>query len=234
VNGKNIKTGLSILFVEDEEDIRETFVSSLARRYASVYSAADGIEGLEQYKKYAPDLIITDVYMPNMDGLEMIKKIRKEDKKTNIIISSAFSDKEKLLTAIELNLVKYLIKPYSFEELLAAIDNSTSEKAEIFEFVCGNETNQEKRFIYNIKNREISNGGESHELTQKESDLLTLLLQNNGNTVSYEQIEASVWKGEFMSDDALRSTVRKIRRKTCKSLIKNASGLGYKIIVAED
>ena len=96
----------TILYVEDDEGVRTINSRFLNRMFKKLYEAKDGEEGLALYKKYHPDIILTDIQMPKMDGITLSKKIRKTDKDTKIIISTAFSDKDYLLEAIELRLEK--------------------------------------------------------------------------------------------------------------------------------
>jgi len=102
---------ISILVAEDETKLLHTMVEYLQLFFTHVYAAENGLRAYELYLEKHPDIIIADIHMPLLDGLSLIKKIRREDRKTKIIITTAHSDKEKLLQAIELNLVKYLIKP---------------------------------------------------------------------------------------------------------------------------
>ncbi len=117
------KLGISILYVEDEDYIRNNMVASLRRRVETIYFASNGIDGLEQFKLYEPDLVITDIRMPGMDGLEMIKKIRKIKDKTKIIMLSAHSETKSLLEAIEIGVNGYMLKPFQTKQLYKLIED---------------------------------------------------------------------------------------------------------------
>ncbi|MBI5847293.1 MAG: response regulator [Nitrospirae bacterium] len=112
---------ISILYVEDEPSTREEVLLFLQRRVREVFAAADGREGLELFRQYAPDLVITDIRMPVMDGLEMAKTIKAIDREAKIIVTSAHSDTPYLLSAIETGIDAYVMKPVDTEKLLAAI-----------------------------------------------------------------------------------------------------------------
>ena len=99
---------ISILIAEDEKELLEPMVEYLELFFTNVYWARDGLSAYEKYLKHKPDIVIADINMPRLDGLSLAKQIRDNDKITKIIIATAHSEQEKLLKAIELNLVKYL------------------------------------------------------------------------------------------------------------------------------
>jgi len=117
-----LKMPISILYVEDEDAIRKALSITLKRRVETVYTAENGERGLEMYKIYNPDIIITDVKMPNMNGLEMSKKVRETDIETPIILTTALSDTEYFLDAIETGINHYILKPIDKNKLFYAIE----------------------------------------------------------------------------------------------------------------
>jgi two-component system cell cycle response regulator len=102
---------ISILYVEDNETIQVLFSDILQRFVKKLYVAQNGEEGVEQFKKLNPDLIITDIQMPKMSGIEMIKNIRKEDKNIPIIITTAFNDINYAIDGIKLGIDGFFLKP---------------------------------------------------------------------------------------------------------------------------
>ncbi|MEO1938503.1 MAG: response regulator, partial [Sulfurimonas sp.] len=120
MKNKFLKT-LRVLFVEDEEKLSKLLKNAIGDNFFKFSIAHDGEEGLELFEKIAPDIVITDINMPKMNGLEMAKEIKAIDKSVPIIILSAFSETEKLLHAIDVGVVKYLIKPFDPDELLEYI-----------------------------------------------------------------------------------------------------------------
>lgn len=117
------KLGISLLYVEDEEYIRQNMYTSLKRRVETVYSAVNGEDGLAKFKEYEPDLVITDIKMPVMNGLEMIKEIRLLKESTKIIMLSAHSDTTSLLESIEIGVNGYVLKPFQTSKLYRLIEN---------------------------------------------------------------------------------------------------------------
>lgn len=114
----------SVLFIDDVDHVRELVEKMLRRLFKTVYVAANGEEGLKVYKEKSPDLIITDINMPVMDGIEMIEVIRTGDIEQKIIILSAHNDHSFFEKAVNLKIDGYLIKPIDMQMLMKAVDNS--------------------------------------------------------------------------------------------------------------
>lgn len=125
-NNISILKNITILYAEDEKDLRDVTHQILKGFTKKQYLAQDGQEGLELFKKYQDeiDLIITDVNMPNMNGLEMVKEIKKINMNIPIIVATAFSNKEYLLEAIDIGVDKYVLKPIDVAKLLQVMSQS--------------------------------------------------------------------------------------------------------------
>lgn len=113
---------ISVLYVEDEESARDEIVELLRRRVREVFTARDGSEGLAMFRECKPDLVMTDIRMPVMDGLKMARAIREESKGALIIVTTAHSDAAYMLDAIDIGVDQYVVKPVSVEKLARAID----------------------------------------------------------------------------------------------------------------
>ncbi len=109
---------ISVLCVEDDDDVRENLTLFLKRRFKAVYEARNGLEGYDTFVKESPDIIMTDIQMPKLNGLEMSKKIRETNWLIPIIVVSAFEDLDYLKTAIEAGIGSYVTKPVDSEQLL--------------------------------------------------------------------------------------------------------------------
>jgi len=219
---KNLKN-IKILYIDDEQFIREDAVEYLSFYCDNVYEASDGLDGLEKYKELKPDIIITDIKMPKLNGIEMIKEIRKSDKNTKIVIATAFLETSYLLEAIELGLIKYLVKPIMEDALLPVLESCTDDiiqKSSIFNIYGG--------YKFDILNQTLFLNKEQIALTKKELHFLELLIKNSKRAVKYDEFSSYVWDG-YMTEDALRAIVRELRKKISKQSIKNISGIGYQI-----
>jgi YesN/AraC family two-component response regulator len=111
----------SVMHVEDDTSVRESLMRFLKRRFDTIYSAKDGSQGLELYMEHKPDIIITDIQMPVMDGIEMSRLIKEKDKDALIIVTTAFNEKPYLEKADELGITSYLKKPVIKDDLMSAL-----------------------------------------------------------------------------------------------------------------
>ncbi len=211
---------LKVLYVEDEENIRKSLKKAIGHEFRQFVTACDGEDGLKKFKKTKFDLIISDISMPKLDGLEMTKEIKKISKKIPIILLSAYSEKEKLLKAIELGIHRYFIKPIAPEELLETIALLSEQEMKIKLL---------NPYVFDIKKNLLLCDKVRVNLTKKELHFVTFLLKRDGEIASKESIKNAIWKDYSADDTLLRALVKRLRNKTNKSLILNSVGLGYKI-----
>ncbi|WP_249617077.1 butyrate response regulator transcription factor BumR [Campylobacter jejuni] len=215
---------LIILVVEDEIKTRESLINVLSERFSKVIGAQNGDEGLKKFKKFKPDLVITDIAMPIMDGLDMAREIKEISDDVPIVVLSAYSEKERLLRSIDIGIDKYLIKPVDMEELFKVLDCLVGEKIEANMLVKISEEYQ-----FNKTKRTLIHNGKEIVLTKKELAFISLLLKQPGVLVLHEDIKKNVWIGEHVSDTAVRTFIKRVRDKVGEDFIKNVPSLGYKI-----
>ncbi|MGA1940089.1 response regulator [Arcobacter sp. YIC-310] len=223
IDTKNIK----VLFVEDDDIARQNGVEYLENYFDFVFEASNALEALKLYEKEQPHIIITDIQMPKLNGLEFIQKIRKKDKKVQVIVISAFCDKDYLFKAIELQLVKYLVKPIDdkkFDEALSLCINALNDD-------MSNIIKLDEHYSFDTFNLSLFKDDELIKLRAKELDFIFLLLKNKNRYVTYNEIENYVWKDDSMSKDALKTLVKNLKTKIPKEFISNQWGVGYKIDV---
>lgn len=125
---------VTILYVEDDDEIRPIVQRGISRRVKELFVAKNGLEGLEMYEEYRPDIVLTDIKMPKMNGIEMARKIKDQNPKVPIIIMSAHSESDFFLESIELGIDGYLLKPVDkdrmFEKLVHCAKDVLFEKNE--------------------------------------------------------------------------------------------------------
>ncbi len=227
---KDMLKNFTILYVEDDEMVRKNAVEYLKRVCKEVLEAKDGKEAIKVWKEHKPDIIITDINMPRLNGLDMASYIRANDKDVQIIIATAHSDTEYLLQAVELQLVKYIIKPITKDKLNAALEKSI----ELIEDKSKFNLKLSADCQYNAYERVIYQGDKEIKLTKNELLFLDLLAHHHTRVVKYGEIENAIWAYEGMSQDAIRSLVRGLRKKVPENIIENISGIGYKLSIFDD
>jgi len=219
------KPKYKLLYVEDEAPIRLVTTMFLKSYFKEIIEASNGVEALERYKESEPDIIITDIEMPKMNGLEFCKQIREENSSTPIIITTAHINVEYLLEAVSLNLIKYLGKPLQKEELLDALDSCFAQ----LEVKNPSIIQITKELYYDTFNQSLSSKTKVFRISISERMLLDILIKNRNRIVSYVEIENYIWSDKYMTIDSLRSLVRKVRKIVGKDVIENISKTGYKI-----
>jgi len=120
----NLLSTLSVLYVEDEEDIRSLLQRALTRKVKNLYVGIDGVDGFNLFEKHRPDIILTDIKMPKMNGINMAKRIKKIDKEVPIIVLSAHSETNYFLEAIESGISGYLLKPLDKQKLYDILEEN--------------------------------------------------------------------------------------------------------------
>lgn len=222
---KKMLKNFTVLYVEDDDMVRKNALEYLSRVCKEVLLAKDGKEAITMWSKHKPDIIITDINMPNLNGLDMASYIRANDKNVQIIVATAHSDRESLLRAVELQLVKYIIKPITKEKLLDALQHSMELIKDKSKFHLQLSAN----CLYKAYEKTILRNDEEIKLTKNETLFLDLLAHHHTRVVEYQEIEDSIWAVEGMSQDAIRSLVRGLRKKIPEGAIENISGVGYKL-----
>ncbi len=215
---------LKILIVEDEPKLASLLKDTINTYCYSVITAHDGNEGLRKYLKVKPDIIITDIMMPNLDGLEMTLKIKEKDSNVPIIVLSAFGDQEKLLKAIDVGINKYFIKPFDPDELLEYIV-SISGKLKNDLIIL------EDDFKFNKETNNLYKDDKYIALTKRESILLQLLIKNPKDMITNDLINKELWNDGSSSEERLRTFIKRFRVKTSKKLINNIKGQGYQLVL---
>ncbi len=212
---------LTILLVEDEQKLARLLRDAIGDHFKQFALAYDGKAGLEAARRLRPDMIITDITMPRMNGLEMSAAIRKIFPALPIVILSAYSEKEYLLKAIDAGITKYLIKPFDPDELLALLCAVSQKLAQTrrrplmppFQF----DPDEQKLFRDNTMVR----------LSQREALFIDSLLSAPNRFLASGAIKERLWDGADISDERLRVFINRLRRKTHPDLIQNIVGQGY-------
>ena len=218
----DVLSNKKVLCLEDEEAILRNICASLELFFAEVKGVADGFDALELAMSGAYDALVLDISVPNIDGLEIAKKVRAINQKIPIVILSSHVEQEYLWRAVELKITRYLAKPYDKKSFIKALEDVA------FELVGRTPTirlNDELEYDFGKKALYV-NGQISH-LSKSESKLLEYFLNNKNQTITYEQIFDYIWDYEQPTKEAIKTIVKELRRKLGKDVIKNLYGVGY-------
>ncbi|WP_137621006.1 response regulator transcription factor [Campylobacter estrildidarum] len=218
---------LTVLNVEDEEGVRRSLSANLELFFKNVYEAKDGEEALNLFYKKNPDVIFMDICIPKLNGLEVLKELRSTYKKTPIVIVSAYSEKEYFLEAIELNICKFLIKPFTKDEFLNTLKSVAKW---MYEYTDDYRIILQNNVFYEPLKSSIFYNNQTSILTKKEKQVFEYLLRNKNRVVSFEELELSIYNDAENHKDALKAIIKELRKKVPDKTIENVFGIGYKCV----
>jgi len=199
-----------ILVVDDEQQITMVMRSGLTKHGFDVRVASEGESALELFQLWVPDLVITDLSMPNMDGLEVCKRLRAIST-VPIIVLSVKSDEAVKIEALDAGADDYVTKPFAMGEFLARVRaalrrSPVGEKPE--------KVIDEQDFHIDLETREIRVSGKAIHLSPKEFDLLVYLMRNAGKVLTHRTVLSAVWGGNYVEQtEYLRVFVGRLRKK---------------------
>lgn len=225
----------TILMVDDEAEIIKLMSIYLKNEGYRLLQASDGIQALHLLQTERVDLVILDVMMPNMDGMQVCMKIRESNHIPIIMLSAKGEDIDKI-SGLSVGADDYVTKPFSPLEMLARVK---SQLRRVNQFNGGAAANaneiQIEDVVINIASHQVTVDNREIKLTPREFDLLRMLAVNRGKVLSMDQIYEEVWNEPFMeSKNSVMVHIRKLREKIEKNpreprIIKTVWGIGYKI-----
>ena len=220
---------MRVLVVEDERDLNHLIKKRLKEEGLSVDACYNGEEALDYLASVDYDLLISDIMMPKMDGIELVKRLREMKKDIPFIFLSAKDAVEDRVGGLDAGADDYLIKPFAFEELLARVRVLLRKNANI-------KTNVLKvgDLSLNLDTHLVKRGDKEIELSSKEFNLLSYMMLNSGIVLSREKLEEHVWDFDFSgSSNVIDVYIRYLRKKIDDGfetkLIKTIRGEGYTI-----
>jgi two-component system alkaline phosphatase synthesis response regulator PhoP len=216
-----------ILIVDDEKDILEFLKYNFEKEGYAVHTASNGNEGKSLAFKNKPDLIILDIMMPGMDGVELCKELRESPDfaETLIIFLTARGEDYSQIAGFEVGADDYITKPVKPRVLLARVKALLKRKGKT---KADQNVIDVGGLIIDLNKRDVTIGGSSIHLPKIEFDILVLLVSYPGKIFTREEIYAKIWGNEvFVSDRTLDVHIRKLREKIGKEYIKTIKGVGY-------
>jgi len=224
---------LTLLYAEDDTLIQENFLLLLKDYFDQIYVAHNGKEALDLYHEKEPDIIILDIYMPQIDGLSVAKEIREADEETPIIMITGHSDRELLLDAVSLKLEAYLVKPIDFTVLNNTLNKVIEKMAVDHTIFLRND------LVWDSHNEILLHGEKIVKLTKKERLAMSILARNINKYVSNDALIYHIWDDEIPDnshDNKLIQLIYRLNKKISEEtnndekLIKNSYTLGYRIL----
>ena len=217
-----------ILIVDDEKDILEFLSYNLKKEGFSIYTASDGLEGLGKTKKIKPDLIIVDLMMPKMNGIEMCENIRNDKKISNVIILflTARSEDYTQIAALDSGADDFLKKPIKPKLLISKVKSIMRR----FSLNKNLKNYIHKDVELDIEKYSVKIKGDNIKLARKEFDLLKLLINQPGKVYTREEILNDVWGNDIhVVDRTIDVHINRLRDKLGQKFIETVKGIGYKI-----
>ena len=202
-----------ILVVDDEPQLTRVLRTGLKSRGYDVRAAADGLAGFEAFNDWHPDLVITDLAMPNVDGLELCRRLRAISQVPIIVLSAKGEEKTKV-EALDLGADDFVTKPFGIDELLARVRASLRRAKAPAANVATQTMLDSGDFHVDLETREITVRGKSIHLTPKEFDLLVYFIKHSGKVLTHRTLLAALWGGNYVEqNEYLRVFVGNLRKK---------------------
>ncbi|MFW2488624.1 response regulator transcription factor [Clostridium chromiireducens] len=214
---------MKILIIEDELSLQTALKKGFTKLCYAVDTASNGKEALEMYYSATYDLIILDLNLPKIDGIDVLKEIRKENIEIKVIILSARSEVEDKIIGLDLGANDYISKPFHFKELEARARALLRRSFIVKDtkITCG-------QILIDTSLKKVFFNENEIELTKKEYAILEYLVINQGSVVSGEDLIEHIWDREAdLFSNAFKVHINSLRKKLPEGMIKNIRGQGY-------
>jgi DNA-binding response OmpR family regulator len=221
-----------VLLIEDEKTLAMIIKDTLDGEEFDVILASDGYEGLAKYKETAPDIIVSDIMMPDMDGFTMVKQVRRTDKSIPVLFLSARSSANDVVEGFETGGNDYLKKPFGMAELIirikALLNKVSPQKQAAALFSIGN-------YVFDPVKQTLTLYGEKQLLSNRESEILKRLCEFQNQVLPMKDVLLDLWGDDsFFNVRSLHVFITKLRHKLSKDTsisILNVRGIGYKLLI---
>lgn len=226
MNTNLILKHLNLLVVDDNQRLHSELYTLFSSIFKTIALAHDLESALHHYETHSIDIIITDIVMPGMDGLNLIEAIRSRNSVIPIIVLSAHTERDYLLRAANLQIDGYITKPLNFRKLEASLARAATRLQDKVKPV-----NLTESVSYNPLLKSLIVDNQEVSLGAKECLLLEYLLHNQHRVVGKAEIQETVWPSEVVSDSALKNLLGELRRKLKYDVIKNQPSRGWTIMM---
>ncbi len=218
---------LHLLLVEDDVQIRQSFVKTLSHFFDTIHEASNGIEALELFHQHRIDFVLTDFAMPQMSAPQFIKTLRQYNPTLPIAIISNYDDKETILECIPLHLIGYIFKPLTYTKLKTFLEETLLPTLEA--------TKRHFTFTHDtyMEGTKLCVRKVVHTLTLYEMRLIEMLALHWGDVVPFVALESYVYGDESLNKSGLKNLVYRIKKKYDFPYIQNIKELGYTLEVPQ-
>ncbi len=219
--------GKRILIVDDEEDIRNLVSAYLEREGYKVFQSGDGTAAIKSARAFKPDLILLDIMLPTLSGLEVLSALRRESD-VYIIMMTAKTEEVDKIVGLNMGADDYVTKPFSPREMVARV-NAAVRRLSSSEKVNPNQIMQFKHIRLDAGSRQVWLHDELLDLTTMEFELLRRLMNSAGQVLSRDQLLAEVWNENYFGDTRVVDVhISHIRKKIGERYITTIWGVGYR------
>ncbi|MCL2054885.1 MAG: response regulator transcription factor [Oscillospiraceae bacterium] len=214
--------GVKILIVEDETVLRKALAKGFQKHGYTIDVAEDGEQALDMYFDNQYNLVVLDLNLPKIDGLEVLTEIRKENKEIPVLILSARSEVSDKIMGLDMGANDYLAKPFHFDELEARARALLRRNFKTADTIISNGDIQLDTALKKVlcNDTEIS-------LTKKEYGIFEYLMLNKGRVIGINELIESIWEDADMFSNSIKVHINSMRKKLPDGIIKNAKGQGY-------
>ena len=206
-----MNNNLTLLYVEDDLETIDNIKFFLKRYFSEIYIALDGEEALKIFNEKNPDIIILDINIPKISGLKVASKIREKDNNTSIIFLTAYSDREKLFEAINLQVFSYIVKPLKIELLIKTINKCIKNSSK--ENLDENKKILSDGFCWDINKKDLYFNDVKIPITKNEILLIELFVNNSCIFFKIDEIKEYVFGLENVKNNSITQLISRLRKK---------------------
>jgi DNA-binding response OmpR family regulator len=219
---------MNILLLEDDFDYKQSIKEYLQSLHYEVDDFENGQDAYDAIYEHTYHLLILDIRVPDLNGYEIVKKLREEDNSIPVIFITSLTDINNLSMGYELGCNDYIKKPFSPKELKYRIEQLLKS----FYFNHQSQLQLIDGFSYNVSTQQLLKKEVIIDLTKKEKEVVFTLISHKDCFISCDQLRTEVWEDKYINEADIRVCIKNIRNKTSKNLIENKRGIGYKIVRA--
>lgn len=224
---------IRVLLVEDEQTLTDIIADTLSEKDFTVTVAYNGVEGLRAFDRERPQVVVTDIMMPGMDGLSLVAELRRREPSVPILFLSARSAAEDVVRGFEAGGNDYLRKPFAMSELIVRLRALAGRQAAA-EPAARPAPLAVGRFLFDAGQQRLTLGERVFELSARETALLAMLCERRGEVVPTQQILQRIWGDDsFFNARSLHVFVTRLRHRLASDpdiRLVNARGVGYKLL----